>query len=125
VGGQAPLYEGRSLWPLVRGTSDAWPTRPVFAQRRPVDDPEAEDQAEVFALQTAQQKLIRHIPGGDEFYDLERDPKELVDLGSDHDAATGLRAALEERLRLYRGPISSDANEVPPEWLQELKDLGY
>jgi arylsulfatase A-like enzyme len=130
VHGRAGLYEGRSLWPLLGAGSAAWPGRPVFSQRCPVEGREAAEEDELFALQDARQKLIlRRGAGGaevGEFYDLASDPRELVDLGLAARAAAGLRAALEERLRTYRAfAPERTQTEVSEEWLQELRELGY
>jgi len=121
--GSEPLYEGRSLWPLVRGETAA--ARPVFAQRRPAEDAGDPDQAEIYALQTERSKYIWHEPGPDEFFDLAADPLELNDLGEDAAAAAGLRAALEERLRVLRGLMEGTGADVPEEWTEELRALGY
>jgi len=133
VSGHPQLYEGRSLWPLVRGESVQWTARSAFSQRCPVEDPAAKDQDEVYALQDGRRKFILHLPGSgavpytqDEFYDLASDPRELVDLGVGHVAAAELRAALEERLRLYRGLARAAVEtELSEESMQELRDLGY
>ncbi len=133
VSGHPQLYEGRSLWPLVRGESGALTERPAFSQRCPVEDPAAKDQDEVYALQDGRKKFILHVPGpgavrhaADEFYDLASDPRELVDLGAGEAAAVELRAALGERLRLYRGLARSQPEtELSEESMQELRDLGY
>jgi arylsulfatase A-like enzyme len=127
VKGEAGLYEGRSLWPLLGSGAAAWPERPVFSQRCPVDDVNPGDTTTLYSLQDARRKLIVQRPGDAvEFYDLAADPRELVDLGAASAGATELRAALEERLRTYaaHAPARADA-DVPEEWLQELRELGY
>jgi hypothetical protein len=99
----------------------------VFSQRCPVDDVNPGDTTTLYSLQDARRKLIVQRPGDAvEFYDLAADPRELVDLGAASAGATELRAALEERLRTYaaHAPARADA-DVPEEWLQELRELGY
>jgi arylsulfatase A-like enzyme len=131
VSGDPQLYDRRSLWPLVRGESAAWTRRPVFSQR--CEDPASRDRDEVYALQDGRKKFILHVPvpgaarfAADEFYDLASDPRELLDLGAGHAQAAGLRAALEERLRLYRGLARPHAElQLSGESMQELRDLGY
>ena len=126
VTGNSKLFEGHSLWPLARGESVPWSGRGIFSQRRPAKDSNESNPSELYALQTAYAKLILQGPATDEFFDLASDPKELVDLGPEHAGAAELRAALEERLRVYRSfsPAAPD-EEVPEEWMQELRGLGY
>ncbi len=129
VVGRAPLYEGRSLWPLLSGANVEWTARVAFAQRRPAldgNDPDggASERAEAYALQTARVKYILHEPGADEFFDLVADPKELVNLGPEAAAAAELRAELERRMELFRALPRTEAS-VPEEWQEELRKLGY
>jgi arylsulfatase A-like enzyme len=123
------LYDGRSLWPLLGGEGASWGPRAVFAQRRPTldgNDPEAPDRAESYALQTAEAKLILHQSGKQEFFDLGSDPRELSNLGAGHAAGEALRVELERRLAPYRALAGAHAAaDVPEEWQEELKKLGY
>jgi arylsulfatase A-like enzyme len=122
--GTPPHFEGRSLWPLLEGQAPGWGARTIFAQRRPPEDG-AELEGELYALQDARHKLILQEPGADECYDLFEDPRESRDLGHEHAAARRLREELEERLRILGANHSGSGEEVPVEWLQELRDLGY
>jgi len=127
VRGDERLYEGRSLWPLLRGDAAGWEPRFLFAQRRP---PRAGDLAEperMVALQTGEEKLILSGAGKAEFFELATDPLELHDRGDGGAAAGRLRAALEERLRSYRDLCPRDGSESPPPeaWREELRALGY
>ncbi|HEX6883801.1 MAG TPA: sulfatase [Planctomycetota bacterium] len=125
LSGHEPLFEGRSLWPLLEGREVPWSPRAVFAQRRP---PEGEDDPEhelVYSVQDERHKLIVQEPGTDELYDLVADPREARNLGGDHADATRLRAALDVRLRAFGTLGGGATEEVPEEWLQELRDLGY
>ncbi len=127
VRSRAGLFDGRSLWPLVRGASGAWTARPAYSQRRPT--PRAgSGPTELVSLQTERHKYILHEPGEDEFFDLLADPCELENrAGSDSREERELRAELEERLRLYRSAARGPAAgaPVPEEWARELRDLGY
>ena len=126
VRGAPGLYEGRSLWPLLQGTAADWPARTLFAQRRPAENDADPDRAAVYALQDGRHKFILHEPGTDEFYDLAADPLERTNLGADDPAGARLRGELEERLRLFeRFAPAAGEEEVPEEWLEELRDLGY
>jgi arylsulfatase A-like enzyme len=127
IAGAPGLYEGRSLWPLIRGEAPGWTPRPLFAQRRPAEGPEDPDQNEVAALQTRTHKYIRHEPGEDEFFELERDPLELENrIGADSPEKEALRRELEARLETYRrGAPARGQTEIPEEWAEELRELGY
>jgi len=123
--GSLPLFDGRSLWPLIEGRATAWSPRAVFAQRRPpegADDPEHEL---LFSLQDERHKLILQEPGADEFYDLGTDPREARNLGGEHPDAARLRVELEERLQVFGSFASGAGAAVPEEWLEELRALGY
>lgn len=125
VTGAAPLYEGRSLWPLIEGLASTSTPRALFAQRRPAESAEDPDQSEVYALQDGSHKLILHEPGEDEFFDLVRDPLEARNLGLEDPAAARMLEALGERLRVFEALGRGPNGEMPAEWLEELRDLGY
>lgn len=118
--------EGASLWPLLRG-EEGYPSRPAFSQRRPVDRSSgAED---LYTLQSQRHKFILRSLQEDEFFDLEADPGERTNrIGTDAAEAESLRRLLEGRLERYRqrGKTGGgDETEVPEEWLEELRALGY
>lgn len=125
--GLAGLYEGRSLWPLLRGEHPVWGPRTVFAQRKADEDPEPGEETRMYALQDGRHKYLLHQPGEDEFYDLASDPLELENrIGSDDPAKDALHVELLERLRLLETLSRAKSDlEVPEEWMQELRDLGY
>jgi arylsulfatase A-like enzyme len=125
VTGAAPLYEGRSLWPLLTGTSKGFAPRTLFAQRRPAESAEDPDQSRVFALQDGRHKLILHEPGESELFDLESDPLEAQNLGLAHPAAAALKRELDARLHLFDTLASEPGAEMPADWLEELRALGY
>jgi arylsulfatase A-like enzyme len=126
VRGAPGVYEGRSLWPLLTGGEGPWATRTLFAQRRPAENDADPDRAAVYALNDGRHKYILHEPGTDELYDLAADPLEQTNLGEGAAVGADLRRELEQRLRVYAAlaPGSGDG-EVPEEWLEELRDLGY
>ena len=129
ISAQATLYDGRSLWSLVRGDATGWTPRAAFAQRRPEldgNDPDGPERAEEFALQTSSAKVILRESGTGEFFDLAADPRELVNLGPGGPAAEELRAELERRLQPYRAlPRKGARAEVSEEVQEELRKLGY
>ena len=132
----AELY-GASLWPLMdeAAADSAWLDRPAFSQRRP---PEvgtdaagnvtyADEDAELYALQSERFKYLLHVPGEDEFFDLQLDPLELENrIGEASKERDALRRLLEARLESYRAQAEGDVTgDVREEWLEELRDLGY
>jgi choline-sulfatase len=121
------LYEGRSLWPLLRGEQPPWGPRSVFAQRKADEDPPPGEETRMYALQDENHKYLLHEPGEDEFYDLTSDPLELDNrIGRGDPAEAALQAELLERLRLLEMLSRSNSDlEVPEEWMEELRDLGY
>ena len=114
------VLEGRSLWPLVSGAEASWPKRAVFAQRKPTGE-------ELYSLQDERYKLLDSATSADELYDLSTDPHELDNA---LDSAAGEHAELardlEQRLRVFRAHAQgSDEQDIPEEWMGELRDLGY
>lgn len=120
--GRAPdgLLDGRSLWPLLEGSGAGWTPRAVFAQRKPGLEP-------LYALQDQGSKLLLRAGAGAEFYDLERDPRELDDLSSaGGPTLEALHRELGERLeRFLPFARGEEGQEIPADWMQELRDLGY
>jgi len=113
------LVEGRSLWPLLRGEAVDWSGRIVFAQRKPTSEA-------LWSVQDERYKLLDAERSGDELYDLGADPLELDNRFDSVPAERArLERELEQRLRLFE-PFRRDGDqEIPAEWMQELKDLGY
>jgi arylsulfatase A-like enzyme len=120
VRGLDPATGGASLWPLIDG-KEGWQDRPAFSQRRPGDDERG--LADLHALQTPRFKYIRNAGGEDEFYDLAADPLELEDLEGVPERES-LRTLLEGRIELY-GEGRRGSDDIPEEWLEELRALGY
>lgn len=119
-----PEFFGRSLVPLLDGSSRDFPARLIFAEQRPAAG-ESSDRGEIVAIQDLRHKLIRNPRGDEELYHLEEDPLELRDLAGADARLAELRAALEERLRYYAMLGGAEVEEPDPEFLEELRDLGY
>jgi arylsulfatase A-like enzyme len=122
-----PEVAGRSLVPLLRGAAAETSVRFAFAEKKRAD--EESDVGELFALQDLQNKLIQRPDGQEEFFRLGDDPKELESLAAEEPARAELRRALEERLRAFSRlaprPGAAGQDGPAPEWLEELKELGY
>jgi arylsulfatase A-like enzyme len=125
-----PQVHGASLWPLLDGGAAAakWVDRPAFSQR--MKGSKGGDTPQIYTLQSGEFKYIKRSKTTDEFYDLAADPLESVNLIDDDPAEQrdALRALLAARIERYRAgadeaPASED--EIPAEWLEELRALGY
>jgi len=114
------VLEGRSLWPLVAGQAASWPKRAVFAQRKPTGE-------ELYSLQDERYKLLESATGADELYDLATDPHELDNaLAAEPAERAELARDLARRLSVFRAHAQgADEQEIPEEWMGELRDLGY
>lgn len=118
-------FFGRSLVPLLRGQGAGFPERLIFSEQHPSPG-ETVRGRELLSVQDLHHKLILRPDGDAELYDLRMDPLELNGLGAEHPLQAELRAALEQRLRFYGTLAGEDSVEEPdPEFLDELKDLGY
>lgn len=128
--GQVIPAAGRSLLPLLADPGRAWDAQSIYAERRPADEErlaEGWPPGDVFALQTARYKVIAFSEGEDEIYDLAQDPFELRNLIDDPPP---------EKDRLFAGLLRRHqamkeegerlgAGEINPEYLEELRALGY
>jgi len=78
-----------------------------------------------YALTGRKWKYLLSTQRPDELYDLETDPGELVDVIDEHpDVAAGLRDRV--LARLAASPARErDMPELPPEYVEELRALGY
>ncbi len=124
--------EGSTLRPLLERGEPGGAPRVAFAERRPVDAQRLREgwvDETVLVAQTASAKYIRRSVGEDEFYDLDADPLERVDLygkgmREERELARWLdakRAAIADGLAGGR----PEDREVDPEYLEELRALGY
>jgi len=89
-----PPLDGRSLAPLLRGESTAWPDRTLFLQIHGGNGYAAPDDPWISsAVLTDQWRLVQ----GTELYDITTDPAQRTDLATEHpDVVARLRAAHEQ-----------------------------
>jgi arylsulfatase A-like enzyme len=89
----APTFDGRSLLPLLTGTSQNWPDRVLHSQWHRGDEPQL---FRSHAARTQRWKLVN----GTELYDMEKDPAESNDLSTANPAEVAkLRQATEAWFR--------------------------
>ncbi len=129
----APV-RGRSLLPLLRGGGVAeFAEGSALAQRRSYEAPAPErppgadyELGEKYALVGPRWKLIHRTLGGDELYDLRRDPLETRNRAAAEPArVAALRERLLARLEGLRSAASAAAEPVDPETSRQLEGLGY
>lgn len=126
VEGREGVYDGRSLWPLLRDAPTPWPPRVLFAERRPSEGDNDLVEGSVYALLDGVHKFILHEPGEDEFFDLSVDSRELENrAGKGAPEEERLRFLLQQRLRALEDATPAPSEEVPEAWLEELRELGY
>ncbi len=119
--------EGRSLLPLLTG-SGRLPASRAFAQRRPPDKARRLwERGEVFAVFDLDWKYIAHSQGGDEFYDLRKDPLELANLVK---APSPLKERLASLTRETWTRLRREGSRLPERPFdttteEELRALGY
>lgn len=116
-------FFGRSLVPLLAGKEDGFAARFTYAEQHSREDSGAQDQ--LFAIQDRNGKLIRHLDGSEEFFQLRDDPLELAPRSSEEARRVELRSRLDASLELYSRFASGEAQEVAPELADELQALGY
>ena len=122
--------ECRSILALATGRRSAVSAEPAFAQRRfKGGQPERRnwESGGVFSLQGSRYKLILHMEGPDEFFDLSTDPEEVTNL-------SGSGMVEEDRLRRQLLALKADferdgerveKGEIDPRVVEELEALGY
>ncbi|RIL02617.1 MAG: hypothetical protein DCC75_13185, partial [Proteobacteria bacterium] len=122
--------DGLSLVPAISG-GEFNPPQPhlALAQRRPKDFQTFRrkwEEGDVYAVLDLKEKLIEHSKSSDEFFDLEKDPKELNNLAEDEPKRT---SRMQQQLHgiLSSGKTFEPAPSEPisPDTLDELKTLGY
>jgi arylsulfatase A-like enzyme len=96
--------DGRSLMPLLRGESSAWPSRTLFTQWHRGDEPEL---FRACAARTQQYKLI----DGKELYDLEADPAESTNISAQKPE---IAADLRRQTEAWFQDVSSTRGYAPP-----------
>lgn len=110
-----------------------WTVETAFSQRRPADERRLHlgwEPGEVFALQSRDFKVIAKTEGQHEVYDLGSDPFELHDLAGEPDPPAEKERMLRELVRMYRKMVQQGeerlgSSEIDPEFVEELKALGY
>lgn len=96
-------FDGRSLWPLLKGLRIAWPDRTLFTQSHRGDEPVLYHN---FAARNQRWKLVSNsgfgleklLPSGPKFelFDMQNDPYELQDVAAEHpEVVAKLRAEYE------------------------------
>lgn len=104
VARRGPAIDGRSLMPLLRGDTSAWPDRALFTQWHRGDEPEAFRDC---AVRTQQYKLVN----GKELFEIPADPAESRDLAaSKPEVVSRLRTAYEQWFR----DVSTTRGYAPP-----------
>jgi arylsulfatase A-like enzyme len=111
--------QGRSLVPLMRGAKEE--SRPVFSERIKGE--------RRFALQSGRWKYIRK-PGGEELYDLERDPGEQHNVAAQHepllrDLRHQMGQLLQRNEGLARELQAGEVFDLDQETREQLEALGY
>jgi len=114
--GVPPGAQGRSLVPLVRDGSAAWPRRPVFCETSDGGYTASLEQyaRRVRAVRTERWKLVHFSPEDrSELYDLMADPEERADVHQEHpEVADSLQSLLDRWVTGTRRRSSVEA--APP-----------
>jgi arylsulfatase A-like enzyme len=123
---RAAQIEGVSLAPYVLRPGASVDISFSYSQRRPSEGRKGWVPGLVIAAQTPDWKYIYNETREDEIYDLRSDPQEKTNLaGQELREAEQLRRRLLTHYRDMHENRPADAGEIEPEFLEELKALGY
>lgn len=123
---RASQHEGVSLAPYVLRPGASVDINFSYSQRRPAEGRKGWVPGLVIAAQTPEWKYIYNETREDEVYDLRSDPQEKTNLaGQELREAEQLRRWLLTQYRDMHENRPADAGEIEPEFLEELKALGY
>lgn len=122
--------EGRSMLPLLQGRAEAFPVEYSFAERCPLPPGRQKSRWQgggVYSLHDLRYKYIRRTSGEDEFFDLARDPGELLNRISENPPAMAeMTARLAARAPAVRAAHERLSDRPADEsHRKELEALGY
>jgi hypothetical protein len=123
--------EGRSFAGAIRGEQIIADSLPYAYSERKGEVKEAKDVLEkgiMIALQDSKHKLILHTKGGEEFYDLAKDPFESRDCKNHPAERLRIRNKLNEVYKTYlKQSAAAGLNDpvIETQYIEELKALGY
>ncbi len=110
-------FDGKSVWPLLKGEKVEWPDRTLYFQWHRGDEPELN---RAFAARSQKYKLVQPLGAGGgklpekvafELYDMEKDPLEEKDIAAEKpDVVTAMRKGYEGWFK----DVSSTRGYDPP-----------
>jgi arylsulfatase A-like enzyme len=125
-----PVWEGRSLVPLLSGGDPLAPTRRIFAEVSFLAGLEDPQRREKIAFKTSlvwrRHKVIHDLLSDAwELYDLEDDPEELRNLIDQHPERAELVGALDVWEADHLGAATNDSDRIDEDSIEKLRSLGY